>query len=171
MEPYELRAIQAPLKKKYKEEALAALVKVDARAVLASHEIECEVDTWGGRSVTAGLHSATGGDGSKACSADMLLESLVACAGVTLKSVATAMGIKLSFAEVRAEGIWDARGTLGLDSNISVGLTKIELKFNVMSDSDPCSIKKLIELTERYCVIYQTLKGNVDVSAHFLNSK
>jgi len=165
MEPTELRAKQAPLKKQYKEKPSTALVKVDARAVLSVDEIHCEIETWGGP-VTAGLHPATGGDGSKACSADMLLESLVACAGVTLKSVATAMGIKLISAEVSADGIWDARGTLGIESKVFVGLTKIDLVFHIKSDSDPSSIKKLIELTERYCVIYQTLKGQIDLSMH-----
>jgi len=96
----------------------------------------------------------------------MLLESLVACAGVTLKSVATAMGIKLISAEVSADGIWDARGTLGIESKVFVGLTEIDLVFHIKSDSDPRSIKKLIELTERYCVIYQTLKGQIDLSVH-----
>ena len=170
MEPTELRAKQAPLKKNYKDNPSTALVKVSARAVLSADEIQCKLETWGG-SVTAGLHPATGGDGSKACSADMLLESLVACAGVTLKSVAIAMEIDLISAEVCAEGIWDARGTLGVESKVFVGLSEIDLVFHIESDSDSDSIKKLIELTERYCVIYQTLKGQVDLSVHCENLK
>ncbi len=165
MEPTELRANQIPLKENYKENPSTALVKVDARAVLSVDDIQCKLETWGG-SVTAGLHPATGGDGSKACSADMLLESLVACAGVTLKCVAVAMEIKLISAEVCAEGVWDARGTLGVDSKVFVGLSKIELVVHIASDADSRSIKKLIELTERYCVIYQTLKGQIDLSVH-----
>ena len=113
----------------------------------------------------AGLHPAAGGDGSEACSADMLLEALVACAGVTLKAVATAMDVELRSARVAAEGWWDARGTLGLDRSVPVGLTEVSLVFHLDSPAEAKTLLKLVELTERFCVIYQTLKAGVPVSA------
>jgi uncharacterized OsmC-like protein len=116
------------------------------------------VDAWHGK-VVAGLHKAGGGSGELACSADMLLEALVGCAGVTLRAVATAMGITVRGGKVIAEGIWDARGTLGVDRSAPVGLTEITVRFQVDSDADPAKLERMIQTTERYCVILQTLKS------------
>ncbi len=162
MDTAELRALQAPLKEKYREDPETALIPAAAGGKLGD-DITCAVEGWAGDTV-AGLHPAAGGDGSKACSADMLLEALVACAGVTLNSVATAMGIGLRDAKVRAEGTWDARGTLGLSKETPIGLTNIELIFDLDTDADEAARKRLIELTERYCVIYQTLKNSPELS-------
>jgi uncharacterized OsmC-like protein len=112
-----------------------------------------------GREADAGLHPATGGDGSLACSADMLLEALVACAGVTVSAVATAMGVKLRGGRVVAEGHWDARGTLGVDREAPVGLTDIALTFELDTDADAATVQRLVEMSERFCVIYQTLRA------------
>lgn len=157
MDATKLRALQAPIKQRYRERPETALVTARAEGRL-SDGITCRVKSWRGDTV-AGLHAATGGDGSKACSADMLLEALVACAGVTLNSVATAIGVELKEVAVRAEGKWDARGTLGLSKETPVGLTEIELSFDLHGEVDEQTRAKLIELTERYCVIYQTLKN------------
>ncbi|MSR21984.1 MAG: OsmC family peroxiredoxin [Gemmatimonadetes bacterium] len=152
-----LRALQAPLKQKYRDEPRAAMVTALAEG-RPGDGLTCAVDIWGAK-VIAGLHPAVGGDGSKACSADILLDALVACAGVTLNSVATAMGVTLTRAVVRAEGKWDARGTLGVSRETPVGITDIELSFDLETDADGPARAKLIELTERYCVIYQTLRN------------
>lgn len=162
MDTAELRALQAPLKEKYREDPATARIPAAAGGSLGDG-ITCAVAGWAGNTV-AGLHPAAGGDGSKACSADMLLEALVACAGVTLNSVATAMGIELRDAKVRAEGTWDARGTLGLSKETPIGLTNIELIFELDTDADEAARTRLIELTERYCVIYQTLKNSPELS-------
>ena len=156
MDATELRALQAPLKQKYRDEPESARIPAAAEARLGDG-ITCAVPGWAGDTV-AGLHPAAGGDGSKACSADMLLEALVACAGVTLNSVATAMGVTVRDAVVRAEGTWDARGTLGLSKETPIGLTNIDLTFELDTDADEATRTRLVELTERYCVIYQTLK-------------
>ena len=156
MDAQELRVRQQPLKKRYQEEPDAALVSARAEARLDDQAIACTLPTWAG-AVVAGLHPAAGGDGAHACSADMLLEALAACAGVTLKSVATAMGIGLREGRVIAEGHWDARGTLALDREVPVGLCDVHLRFELDSDADDAKLARLIELTERYCVIYQTL--------------
>ena len=153
-----LRALQAPLKAQYKEDAAAALITLKASGDLDGPGITCKVDT-GRALVEAGLHPATGGDGLSACSGDMLLEALVACAGVTLRAVSTAMGIPLRSGKVIAEGVWDARGTLGIDRTAPVGLTDITLRFEIDADVDAAKLARLIETTERYCVIYQTLKS------------
>ncbi|HKM62892.1 MAG TPA: OsmC family protein [Acidisphaera sp.] len=153
----ELRAKQAPIKRRYKDTPEAAKVTSRAEAVLSDDDISCRIKTWAGETV-AGLHAATGGDGSQACSADMLLEALVACAGTTLKAVATASGIALRHARVSAQGVWDARGTLGVDRSAPVGLTDIRLHFDIDTDAAPEKVKRLIETTERYCVILQTLR-------------
>ena len=153
-----LRALQAPLKAQYKEDAGAALITLKASGDLDGPGITCKVDT-GRALVEAGLHPATGGDGLSACSGDMLLEALVACAGVTLRAVATAMGITMRSGKVIAEGVWDARGTLGVDRAVPVGLTDISLRFEIDADVDAAKLARLIETTERYCVIYQTLKS------------
>ena len=156
MDATELRALQAPLKQKYRDEPESARIPAAAEARLGDG-ITCAVPGWAGDTV-AGLHPAAGGDGSKACSADMLLEALVACAGVTLNSVTTAMGVTVRDAVVRAEGTWDARGTLGLSKETPIGLTNIDLTFELDTDADEATRTRLVELTERYCVIYQTLK-------------
>jgi len=162
MDTAELRALQAPLKDKYREDPATAQIPAAAGGHLGD-DVTCAVGGWAGDTV-AGLHPAAGGDGSKACSADMLLEALVACAGVTLNSVATAMGIELRDAKVRAEGTWDARGTLGLSKETPIGLKSIELIFDLDTDADEAARTRLIELTERYCVIYQTLKNSPELS-------
>lgn len=158
MDATELRALQAPLKQRYRDTPEAARVTSRAEAVLDTGSVACTVPGWH-HSVTAGLHAATGGDGSQACSADMLLEALVACAGVTLRAVSTAMGITLRSGKVIAEGVWDARGTLGIDRAVPVGLTEVTLRFEIDADIDDAKRTRLIETTERYCVIYQTLKS------------
>ena len=157
MEANELRALQAPLKKQYREQPETARTPARAEAVLDLDRVACRVGSWSGET-DAGLHPATGGDGSQACSADMLLEALVACAGVAMSAVATAMGVKLRGGRVIAEGHWDARGTLGVDREAPVGLTDIALTFELDTDADAASVQRLIEMSERYCVIYQTLR-------------
>src|ERR1700740_2591323 len=158
MDANELRALQAPLKKQYRERAETARTPPRAEAVLDLDRVACRVRSWGGET-TAGLHPATGGDGSLACSADMLLEALVACAGVTMSAVATAMGVKLRGGRVVAEGHWDARGTLGVDRAAPVGLTDIALTFELDTDADAETVRRLVEMSERFCVIYQTLRA------------
>jgi uncharacterized OsmC-like protein len=157
MDATELRARQAPIKKSFKEDPTRARVVSRAEGRFEGADITCTVDGWAGP-VVAGIHSAAGGDGSKACSADMLLESLVACAGVTLRSVATAMGVMVKDAKISAEGVWDARGTLGVSKEAPVGLTDVTLRFELDTDADAAKNERLIALTERYCVIYQTLR-------------
>lgn len=157
MDAAALRALQAPIKQRYRDDPDSARVPARAEARLGD-DIAVTVPGWAGE-VVAGMHPAAGGDGSKACSADMLLEALVACAGVTLASVATAMGVTLRNAVVRAEGSWDARGTLGVSRETPIGLTDIRLVFEFDSDADEPTRKRLVELAERYCVIYQTLKN------------
>lgn len=158
-----LRALQRPLKDRYKEDPSTALVTNSVTATLAADSITATLPTWAGE-VRAGLHPATGGDGSDACSADLLLNALAACAGVTLRSVATALGVTFRKAEVTATGTWDARGTLGVSKEAPVGLTAISLKFDVDTDADEPTVDRLIELTERYCVIAQTLATPPQVS-------
>jgi uncharacterized OsmC-like protein len=158
MDANELRALQAPLKKQYREQPETARTPARAEAVLDLDGIACRVRSWGGET-TAGLHPATGGDGNLACSADMLLEALAACAGVTMSAVATAMGVKLRGGRVIAEGHWDARGTLGVDREVPVGLTDIALTFELDTDADTATVQRLVEMSERYCVIYQTLRA------------
>lgn len=153
----DLRALQAPLKNRYREEPAAAKVTLSAQGDLGEARIACKVST-GKALVEAGLHPATGGDGALACSGDMLLEALVACAGVTLKAVATALGIGLRGGTVRAEGDLDFRGTLGVAKEVPVGFTDIRLRFALESDATPEQLEKLLALTERYCVVYQTLR-------------
>ncbi|HUN44064.1 MAG TPA: OsmC family protein [Acetobacteraceae bacterium] len=159
MNAEQLRAAQAPLKQRYREEPDAARVPARAEALLDSDDVACRVPGWHGE-VHAGLHPATGGSGELACSADMLLQALVACAGVTLRAVATAMGVTVRSGRVVAEGHWDARGTLGVDRAAPVGLTDITLSFEVDSDADAAKLERMIATTERYCVILQTLKAS-----------
>ena len=159
-----LRVLQAPLKQRYRDEPGAALVTLHAEANVDDAAIACKVET-GRALVTAGLHPATGGSGLEACSGDMLLEALVACAGVTLKAVATAIGVEMRSASLRAEGDLDFRGTLGVDREASVGFTAIRLNFDIESDAPQEKLDQLLKLTERYCVVLQTLRSAPTVTA------
>ncbi len=163
MNAQELKTLQAPLKERYKQDAGAALITLRAEGRIGEG-IACRVET-GRALVEAGLHPATGGSGTQACSGDMLLEALVACAGVTLKAVATAIGVELRDATVRAEGDLDFRGTLGVAKDAPVGFREIRLKFDLDTDAGEEQKKKLIELTERYCVVLQTLRAAPPVKA------
>ena len=156
MNAEQLKALQAPIKDRYRSEPGAALVTLRAQGRLGEG-IACRVDT-GRALVEAGLHPATGGSGLQACSGDMLLEALVACAGVTLTAVATALGIHLRDAKLTAEGDLDFRGTLGVAKDAPVGFRDIRLRFELDTDAPAAQQKKLIELTERYCVVLQTLR-------------
>ncbi len=162
MNAEQLRAVQAPLKQRYRDDPATARIPARAEAVLSTDDIACTIAGRGGP-VVAGLHPAAGGDGSLACSADMLLEALVACAGVTLRAVATAMGITIRSGRIIAEGHWDARGTLGVDRTAPIGLTDITLRFAIDSDADGEKLERMIKTTERYCVILQTLKSPPEV--------
>jgi uncharacterized OsmC-like protein len=157
MNAEELRAMQAPIKQRYRDDPASARIPARAEAVLSADDIACTVVGREG-ALVAGLHPAAGGSGALACSADMLLEAVVACAGVTLRAVATAMGVAISSGRVVAEGVWDARGTLGVDRAAPVGLTEITLSFEVDCDADDAKLERLIQTTERYCVILQTLR-------------
>ena len=155
MNTEQLRALQAPLKDQYREQPQAARITLQAEGRLGDG-ISCSVQT-GQALVRAGLHPATGGDGLAACSGDMLLQALVACAGVTLNAVGTALGIVLRDAQVRAEGDLDFRGTLGVAKDAPVGFEAIRLRFELDTDAPPEQLDTLVRLTERYCVVYQTL--------------
>jgi uncharacterized OsmC-like protein len=159
MDRAELQAMQAPLKDRYREDPGAALITLRAEGTLDEEQIACSVDT-GRALVEAGLHPATGGTGALACSGDMLLEALVACAGVTLRSVATSMELDVA-GSLHAEGDLDFRGTLGVDREAAVGFTAIRLRFELRSDASEEQLAKLLERTERYCVVGQTLAGGV----------
>jgi uncharacterized OsmC-like protein len=158
MNAQELRALQAPIKEKYKLDPRAAVVTLKAEGRIGEG-IACRVDT-GRALVEAGLHPASGGSGLQACSGDMLLEALVACAGVTLKAVATALGVQLKDATVQAEGDLDFRGTLGVAKDAPVGFRAIRLRFQLDTDAPAEQRQKLLELTERYCVVLQTLRAS-----------
>jgi len=157
MESSELRELQAPLKERYRTAPKAALVTLRAQGRLGAEGLTCKVET-GRALVEAGLHPATGGDGLSACSGDMLLEALVACAGVTLRAVATALDIPLRGGTVSAEGDLDFRGTLGVSREAPVGFRDIRLRFDLDTDAPADKVESLIKLTERYCVVYQTLR-------------
>jgi uncharacterized OsmC-like protein len=157
MDASELRDIQAPLKDRYRSDPSTAQTPLQAGGDFRDPGVTCTVDGWAGP-VRAGLHSATGGHGSDACSGDMLLEALVACAGVTLRSVATAMGLELRAVTVRADGMFDARGTLGLDRQVPVGVQDIVVTAHVDTDADDASLERLARSTERYCVVSQSLR-------------
>ncbi len=164
MDAAELRSLQAPIKDKYKTDPSAAVITLKANGSLEDG-ISCKVET--GRAIQiAGLHPATGGSGRELCSGDMLLEALVACAGVTLKAVATAIEIPLKSGKVSAEGDLDFRGTLGVAKEAPVGFREIRLRFDVETDAPQEKLDQLLKLTERYCVVYQTIKAGpkVDVS-------
>jgi uncharacterized OsmC-like protein len=166
----ELRSLQAPLKAQYRDRPETALVTFRAEGRIGQG-ITCKIETGKAR-VEAGLHPATGGDGLSACSADMLLEALVGCAGVTLRAVATALGIPLRDATIRAEGDLDFRGTLGVSKDVPVGFRQIRLQFDLVTDASEEQLATLIRLTERYCVVYQTLThpAKIDV-LHRLTSR
>ncbi|RRI05907.1 OsmC family peroxiredoxin [Mesorhizobium tamadayense] len=158
MDATALKAMQAPLKEAYREDAAKALITLKARGTLDDQSIACKVET--GRALAvARLHPATGGSGLELCSGDMLLEALVACAGVTLKAVATALEFKLGSATVEAEGDLDFRGTLGVARDAPVGFREIRLKFDLDTDEPQERIDSLLKLTERYCVVFQTINN------------
>jgi uncharacterized OsmC-like protein len=158
----ELKSLQAPLKTQYREHPETALVTLHAEGRLGEN-VTCKIETGKAR-VEAGLHPATGGNGSSACSADMLLEALVGCAGVTLSAVATALGIALRDATIRAEGDLDFRGTLGVSKDVPVGFKQIRLNFDLDTDATEEQLATLIRLTERYCVVYQTLSHPAEIT-------
>ena len=157
MDREQLRATQAPLKAQYRKDAARALITLHAEGQLGDEDVSCSVET-GRAMVEAGLHPATGGDGSLACSGDMLLQALVACAGVTLRSVAINRGMTVE-GSLRAEGDLDFRGTLGVDQNAPVGFTDIRLRFDLRTSATPEEVADLIAATEHYCVVLQTLAG------------
>lgn len=162
MDADELRAMQAPIKDKYKSDAASAMITLKAKGTLDDTGIACKVET--GRALAvAGLHPATGGSGLELCSGDMLLEALVACAGVTVKAVATALEIPLKSGKVSAEGDLDFRGTLGVAKDAPVGFAQIRLRFDLDTDAPQDKLDQLLKLTERYCVVYQTIKSGPQV--------
>ncbi len=163
MDAAELRAMQAPIKERYKADPSAALITLKAKGSIDSEHLTCKLET--GRALaSAGLHPGTGGSGLELCSGDMLLEALVACAGVTLKSVATAIEVPLKKGLVYAEGDLDFRGTLGVDKEAPVGFQEIRVRFEVETDAPQDKLDLLLKLTERYCVVYQTIKNGPKVS-------
>lgn len=159
MDAEALRNLQAPIKEQLRDNPQAGTVTLCAIGALDDETISCSVET-GKAIVAAGLHPATGGDGSFACSGDMLLQALVACAGVTLKAVATALSIPIRGGRVVAEGDLDFRGTLGVARDVPVGFRAIRLRFDLDTDAEQSAVAKLLELTERYCVVFQTLQGS-----------
>ena len=163
MERDELRALQAPLKAEYRDDPEAAIVTLKADGQLGSEAVSCSVQT-GRALVEAGLHPASGGDGTLACSGDMLLQALVACAGVTLRSVATSLGIPVTGGRVIAEGDLDFRGTLAVDRDAPVGFRAIRMRFELESSATPEDLATLMSLTERYCVVFQTIANGVPVT-------
>ncbi|MDB4922213.1 OsmC family protein [Mucilaginibacter sp.] len=165
MNANELKDLQTPLKEKYKEQPGSALITLKAQGNIGEG-ISCKVET-GRAIVEAGLHPATGGDGILACSGDMLLEALVACAGVTLSAVATAIGVEIKSGTVEAEGDLDFRGTLGVSKDASVGFKQIRLNFNLQSAATEEQLASLAKLTERYCVIYQTICGGANIETSY----
>jgi uncharacterized OsmC-like protein len=166
----EIRSLQAPLKEQYRQRPDTALITLRAEGRIGEG-VTCKIET-GKALVEAGLHPATGGDGLGACSGDMLLEALVACAGVTLRAVATALGIQLRDAMVRAEGDLDFRGTLGVSKDVAVGFQRIRLQFDLDTEASEEQLATLLRLTERYCVVYQTLLHPVRIDiAHRVASR
>ena len=169
MDAAELRAMQAPIKERYKAEPNAALITLKAKGTLDDANIACKVET--GRALeVAGLHPATGGSGLELCSGDMLLEALVACAGVTLKAVATALDIPLKSGSVAAEGDLDFRGTLGVAKDAPVGFGQIRLRFHLDTDAPQDKLDQLLKLTERYCVVYQTIRNGPPVEIRLMRT-
>jgi uncharacterized OsmC-like protein len=164
MDTEELRALQQPLKDAYRSDPAAAVITLRARGDLGEESVSCSVET-GQALAVAGLHPATGGDGTLACSGDMLLQALVACAGVTLRAVATSLGIAVAGGTVRADGDLDFRGTLAVAKDAPVGFTAIRLNFDLDTDASPDQLDTLLRLTERYCVVYQTLSRPAQLTA------
>ena len=163
MDANELRALQAPIKERYRSDPQRAVVTLKAKGTLDDSNVACKIET--GRALAvAGLHPATGGSGLELCSGDMLLEALVACAGVTLKAVATALDIPLKSGRVSAEGDLDFRGTLGVAKDAPVGFANIRLRFDLDTDAAQDKLDQLLKLTERYCVVYQTIKAGPPVA-------
>lgn len=169
MDTTELKNLQAPLKEKYRSEPDAAIITLKSRGTVGEG-ISCKVET-GKALVEAGLHPATGGTGQLACSGDMLLEALVACAGVTLQAVATAIGIEIKSGTIKAEGDLDFKGTLGISKEVPVGFKTIRLKFDIDSNASQEQMASLSKLTERYCVVYQTLARGVGIQTEFHSSE
>ena len=167
MDATELKNLQAPLKEKYRNEPTAAIITLKANGKIGEG-ISCKVDT-GRKLVEAGLHPATGGNGMLACSGDLLLEALVACAGVTVSAVATAIGVEINNGTITAEGDLDFRGTLGVSKEVPVGFMAIRLLFTLDTNASDEQLKSLSKLTERYCVVYQTLQKGVQVETRFLS--
>jgi uncharacterized OsmC-like protein len=165
MDSNELKALQAPLKEKYKAQPESATVILKAEGKVGEG-ITCKIET-GRALIQAGLHPATGGDGLSLCSGDLLLEALVACAGVTLKAVATAIGINLKDGKIMAEGAIDFRGTLGVSKDAPVGFRNVKVTFTLDTDASEEQLASLIKLTERYCVVYQTLKNSPDMKVSY----
>jgi len=164
MDTDSLRALQQPLKDAYREDPAKAVITLRARGELGEEEVSCSVET--GRALAvAGLHPASGGDGTLACSGDMLLQALVACAGVTLRAVATSLGIEVAGGTVHAEGDLDFRGTLAVAKDAPVGLSSIRLRFELDTGASEEQLATLLKLTERYCVVYQTLAHPAELSA------
>ncbi|MGZ8524587.1 MAG: OsmC family protein [Chitinophagaceae bacterium] len=168
MTSIELKNLQAPLKDKYREQPDSAIITLKAEGKIGEG-MSCKVETGRGL-VIAGLHPATGGDGLLACSGDLLLEALVACAGVTLQAVATAIGIEIKDGSVKAEGDLDFRGTLGVSKEVPVGFKTIRLQFNIESNATAEQMESLAKLTERYCVVYQTLVKGVAIETRFVTN-
>ncbi|GAB2956435.1 peroxiredoxin [Amycolatopsis acidiphila] len=166
MDTTELRKLQAPLKDRYRETPESAVVTMKSEAELSDVGVSCKVQT-GQALVEAGLHPAAGGDGTLACSGDMLLDALVACAGVTLRAVATSLGVDVRGGTIRAEGDLDFRGTLGVDKLAPVGFRAVRLAFDLDTDADAEQLATLEKLTERYCVVFQTLKNATEMSTTF----
>ncbi len=162
-----LKALQAPLKQRYQADPAAAIAELHAAAIVDFANLTCRVPipVHDGGEIVAGLHPMAGGDGTVACSGDMLLQALVTCAGTTMAAVTTAMGLEIRKAKIDAFGIMDFRGTLGVDRTVPVGFTSINLRFHIDSDAPAEQLDKLIQLTERYCVVLQTLQHAVPVSA------
>jgi uncharacterized OsmC-like protein len=167
MDAHELRRLQAPLKQQYRDDPATALVTLRATGRLDAMDVACRIET-GRALVEAGLHPASGGSGLQACSGDMLLEALAACAGVTLRAVATALDIPIQGGSVQAEGDLDFRGTLGVSKDVPVGFQAIRLRFELDADATPEQLESLERLTERYCVVLQTLRSSPSVSVSLL---
>lgn len=157
MDATALRAAQAPLKARYREDPASARISLHAEGSFAEPGVTCTVPSAAGP-VRAGLNAAAGGSGADACSGDMLLDAVAGCAGVTLRSVATAMGIEVRSAQVRVDGVFDARGTLGVDREVPVGVQDVQVAVELDTDADDAALAKLAELTERYCVVAQSLR-------------
>ena len=167
MDAQELRTLQGPLKQAYKDDSRSALIPSIATGRIDLESVTCSILADGDQSV-AGLHPAAGGGGGLACSADLLLQALVGCAGVTFAAVATAMSVPIRSATVQARGVWDARGTLGVDREVPVGVTDVVVTFDIDSDADDQTLERLVGLSERYCVVAQTLVATTSVTTGYV---